>query len=292
MNRKVDQQQPLTTTRAVKLLSLSLTRQIPITTSQQAETHRTSIMINLIASMFLRIGGRACTILLSLYLKDTITSTAIVAVLSQIGYISELGLAPFAGNLSDRVGHKPLLILAPVLGFFSTLCILLGLLLVPSPPGDRINPATLILSGCIIGSRLLDGTMTAVHGPVSMSHFMIATTGQDRLRNRVMTLFEVFTLGGIAIALFGGGTASNLLGTQAYYIQGRSNHQTPGETTAPPFLDLSPHSQRSPHPDISPFMDSDQHVDQRVALSHYDHPDLSPYARRCAPSPPVALWWL
>jgi MFS family permease len=119
-------------------------------------------------------------------------------------YVTELIGSPIFGIIADRVGRKPVMLLGPLFG-------LAAVLLTPFA-------ATIPL---LIGTRLLEGSSTAASVPSILSYVAANTSHDEKLRGRVVTLFEVATLGGLLVA----GTALagplwEIFGTSAFYING------------------------------------------------------------------------
>ncbi len=119
-------------------------------------------------------------------------------------YVTELIGSPIFGIIADRVGRKPVMLLGPLFG-------LAAVLLTPFA-------ATIPL---LIGTRLLEGASTAASVPSILSYVAASTSHDEKLRGRVVTLFEVATLGGLLVA----GTALagplwEIFGTTAFAING------------------------------------------------------------------------
>ena len=119
-------------------------------------------------------------------------------------YVTELIGSPIFGIIADRVGRKPVMLLGPLFG-------LAAVLLTPFA-------ATIPL---LIGTRLLEGASTAASVPSILSYVAASTSHDEKLRGRVVTLFEVATLGGLLVA----GTALagplwEIFGTSAFLING------------------------------------------------------------------------
>ena len=119
-------------------------------------------------------------------------------------YVTELIGSPIFGIIADRVGRKPVMLLGPLFG-------LAAVLLTPFA-------ATIPLLIC---TRLLEGSSTAASVPSILSYVAANTSHDEKLRGRVVTLFEVATLGGLLVA----GTALagplwEIFGTSAFAING------------------------------------------------------------------------
>jgi len=122
------------------------------------------------------------------------------------------------GTLSDRLGRKPFLLLAPLLGAAAALCLLVAALLYPRPDGAIFDLRLLTLLGLVLLGRLLEGATMALNTPACLGYITDVTTGADKLRTRVMTAFEVATVGGLALAIPLGGKVSALLGTWGFVV--------------------------------------------------------------------------
>jgi MFS family permease len=96
-------------------------------------------------------------------------------------YATELLLAPVFGALSDRYGRKIFLVLAPLLGA-------VALLLYPHASTVTILFAIRVLEGVSAGGAI----------PATLGYLSDLTDG-SKYRSRIMGLFEVMTLVGVAI---------------------------------------------------------------------------------------------
>lgn len=177
-----------------------------------------SIITAILSTLVMRIAGRTSFVLLGFYLGEHFTSAAVVALVLEAFYFSELGLAPIVGSLSDRLGRKPFLLAAPLAGGMAALCFVGATLLFPYPSASPIDARLLALLLLILIGRLLEGAATALNAPASLGYLTEATDGSSKLRTRVMTAFEVATVGGLALAIpFAGGIGS-VLGTWGFFV--------------------------------------------------------------------------
>lgn len=131
-------------------------------------------------------------------------STADVAAISLAFYVTELLGSPIFGVLADQIGRKPVMLLGPLFGLVAVL----------------ITPFALTIP-LLIATRLLEGSSTAASVPSILSYVAAQTSHDERLRGRVVTLFEVATLGGLLVA----GTALagplyEIFGEVAFFING------------------------------------------------------------------------
>ena len=97
-------------------------------------------------------------------------------------YVTELIGSPIFGIVADRIGRKPVMLLGPLFG-------LAAVLLTPFA-------ATIPL---LVATRLLEGASTAASVPSILSFVAAKTSHDEKLRGRVVTLFEVATLGGLLV---------------------------------------------------------------------------------------------
>ncbi|MCX5978155.1 MAG: MFS transporter [Chloroflexi bacterium] len=98
-------------------------------------------------------------------------------------YVTELLGSPIFGIIADRIGRKPVMLLGP----------LFGLAAVTLTPFAMTIPL-------LICTRLLEGSSTAASVPSILSFVAAKTSHDAKLRGRVVTLFEVATLGGLLVA--------------------------------------------------------------------------------------------
>ena len=178
---------------------------------------RGSIFTAILSTLLLRIASRTSFVLLGFYLGEHFTSATVVALVLEAFYITELVLAPIVGSLSDRLGRKPFLLSAPFGQSCSSLSAV-GTLLFPHPHATPFDARLVVLLLIALVGRLLEGAATALNAPSSLGYITEVTSGSDRLRARVMTAFEVATVGGLALAIPFGGKVSSLLGTWGFFV--------------------------------------------------------------------------
>jgi MFS family permease len=135
----------------------------------------------LLGTLLLRLAGGLATSSLSLLLKAKGYEGAEVGLVAGAYYATELILAPVFGALSDRIGRKILVVLAPVVGA-------LALLLYPLA---SIIPLFLFV-------RALEGISAAGAIPATLGYLSDLTDGSPH-RARIMGLYEIVTLVGVAI---------------------------------------------------------------------------------------------
>ncbi len=179
---------------------------------------RRSIFVAIGSTLLLRIANRISFVLLGFYLGEHFASVTVVALILESYYISELLLAPMMGGLSDRLGRKPLLIAAPLLGACSSCFLFLSVSLFPHPNGGALDAHLLLLLLLILIGRLCEGATTALNTPACLGYIADATVDAEKLRARVMTGFEVSTVGAIALAIPFGGKVSSALGVWGFCV--------------------------------------------------------------------------
>ncbi len=179
---------------------------------------RRSIIVAISSTLLLRIANRISFVLLGFYLGEHFASVTVVALILESYYISELLLAPLSGGLSDRLGRKPLLIAAPLVGACSSLFLFLSVSLFAHPNVTVFDPRLLLLLLLILIGRLCEGATTALNTPACLGYIADATVGSEKLRAKVMTGFEISTVGAIALAIPFGGKVSSVLGIWGFCI--------------------------------------------------------------------------
>jgi MFS family permease len=113
-----------------------------------------------------------------------------VGIMGALFYASELIGSPIFGVLSDRIGHRRVMLIGPAFGAVAVI----------------ITAFTVSLP--VIGfTRLLEGASTAASVPSILGFIAFATAGNDALRGQQTSRFEAATLAG----LLGGFVLSGLL---------------------------------------------------------------------------------
>jgi MFS family permease len=177
-----------------------------------------SLIANVVSTLLLRIASRVSFVLLSFYLGEHFTSATVVAMILEAFYITELALSPFVGSLSDRLGRKPFLLVAPIAGSMASLSLFIGALLFPHPDARLLNIHTVMLLLLVLLGRLLEGSTTALNTPASLGYITDATVGREKLRTRMMTAFEVATAAAMALAIPFAGKLSSWLGIWGFLV--------------------------------------------------------------------------
>jgi MFS family permease len=177
-----------------------------------------SIVASILSTLFLRIGSRTSFVILGFYLGKNFESAVLAVVVIEAFYISELVFAPLIGALSDRKGRKPYMLYAPVVGSIAVLMLALASIIFPRPNVGVIDLPLIALLLMLLVGRLLEGMATALNAPANLGYLADATIGSDRLRARVVTAFEVATVGGISLAIPFGGQVYRLFGTAGFGV--------------------------------------------------------------------------
>ena len=157
----------------------------------------------LVGSFLLRCAGAATGVLLQLALARPGRGVSAVAVglLGVSFYAAELTAAPLFGAESDRRGPRLFLLLGPAFGAVAAQ--LMG--------SARAIPA-------LVAARVLQGLSTASSAPATLSYLSGATAGSEPLRGRVMGLFEIASVVGMAAGFVLGGVVWDALGPGAFTL--------------------------------------------------------------------------
>jgi MFS family permease len=130
---------------------------------------RGSILAAILSTLLLRIASRTSFVLLGFYLGEHFTSATVVALVLEAFYITELILAPIVGSLSDRVGRKPFLLSAPLVGSVAALCLTGAALLFPHPQATPFDARLVVLLMIVLVGRLLEGAISYFFSYYSIS---------------------------------------------------------------------------------------------------------------------------
>ncbi|MEA2575302.1 MAG: hypothetical protein QOH93_2600 [Chloroflexia bacterium] len=166
----------------------------------------TPLKVVIISSFMLRLAGGATALLLSAYLKQIVHADAtLIGLLYAIFYVSELGLSPIFGALSDLRGRRFLLVLGPLVGAIAL-------------PFYPLTTTILML----IFARLLEGVSTAAKVPSALGYLADATAGPGKkiaaLRGRVMGIYEISFLVGIVGGSVLGAGLDRFVGFGGFYV--------------------------------------------------------------------------
>ena len=192
---------------------------------RQVKAHPMGSVIGSITGVFLiRIAARASYGILSTFLALRITGSATVAaVVVTVFFITELGLAPIFGNLSDRQGRKPYLVLSPIAGAAAALVFAL-ITLLPNTNTQHQGWDRIGLIAVFVVGRLLEGISAASSTPAGLGFLADVTASNEAWRVRVMTAFEVTTVLGVVVGipvgslLYKAGGVHGFFGVLAMYL--------------------------------------------------------------------------
>jgi MFS family permease len=122
-----------------------------------------------------------------------------VGVMGALFYASELIGSPIFGVLSDRIGHRRVMLIGPAFGAIAVV----------------ITAFTVSLP--IIGfTRLLEGASTAASVPSILGFIAFATAADELSRGRAVARFEAATLAGLMAGFVVGGLLFQALGPSAF----------------------------------------------------------------------------
>ncbi len=122
-----------------------------------------------------------------------------VGVLGALFYASELIGSPIFGILSDRVGHRRIMLLGPAFGAIAVI----------------ITAFTVSLP--VIGvTRLLEGASTAASVPSILGFIAFATATNELMRGRAVARFEAATLAGLLVGFVVAGPLFEAFGPSAF----------------------------------------------------------------------------
>lgn len=162
------------------------------TAATQETGHNTrldrSLISVLVAVLVLRMASGAMGLMVGLYLKSLGVTATVVGIFGAAFYVTELIASPLFGAWTDRYGRKPFMLLGPIFGGVAVL----------------ITAVTASIPILLL-TRLLEGLSTASSVPSTLSYISDASDHSPRLRARVVSLFEIVTIGGLALGGIVGG---------------------------------------------------------------------------------------
>jgi MFS family permease len=178
--------------------SLSGAFRAPFTTAQSLRrrisgTLARSLIAVLVGSLILRLAGQTMGQMTQFYLDHIDRHYYHISYATRgyvIGafYITELLGALVLGAMSDRYGRKLFIIIGPLFGAIAV----------------QITSMTSVL-WLLVLARLIEGASTGSSVPATLGYISEATVGRPNLRARVMGLFEITLVGGIAMGAVIGG---------------------------------------------------------------------------------------
>src|SRR5512141_2917507 len=124
-----------------------------------------------------------------------------VGLLGALFYASELVGSPLFGVLSDRLGHRRIMLVGPAFGAVAVV----------------ITGLTVSLP-VIAFTRLLEGGSTAASVPSILGFIAFATAADELARGRAVARFEAATLLGILCGFVVAGPLFDLLGPPAFFL--------------------------------------------------------------------------
>ncbi|MEW6126312.1 MAG: MFS transporter [Acidobacteriota bacterium] len=152
-----------------------------------------SLIAVVLGTLVLRLSSQTMGQMLQYYLAEIdrnyfpISYTARGFIIAAF-FIPELLGSPLLGAMSDRHGRKLFIMLGPILGAIAV----------------QITSLTTAI-WLLVFTRLLEGLSTASSVPSTLGYISEATVGRPKLRARVMGLFEITLVGGIAIGAVAAG---------------------------------------------------------------------------------------
>ncbi len=154
----------------------------PRAAKEADEAFDRSLIAALVAIFILRTASGAMGVLVSLYLKSLGVSGTVAGLFSAAFYAVELVASPVFGAWSDRYGRKWFMMLGPIFG---------GIAVVVTALTANIP--------LLLFTRLLEGLSAASSVPSALSYISDASDRSVRLRGRVVSVFEIATIGGLAL---------------------------------------------------------------------------------------------
>jgi MFS family permease len=152
-----------------------------------------SLFAVILGSLILRLAAQTMGQMLQFYFEEIHRnyyhlSYTITGLITASFFISELIGALVLGAMSDRYGRKLFIMLGPIFGAIAV----------------QITSMTVVI-WLLVFTRLLEGLSTASSVPATLGYISEATVGRPNLRARIMGLFEITLVGGIALGAIVGG---------------------------------------------------------------------------------------
>ena len=152
-----------------------------------------SLAAVLIGTLIIRLASQTMSQMLQFYFaridRDYFSlSHTVTGLVTASFFVTELLGSPIFGALSDRQGRRRFILLGPLLGALAV----------------QITSMTMAIWLLVI-TRLLEGLSTASSVPATLGFITDATTGRPNLRARIMGLFEITFIGGVAAGAITGG---------------------------------------------------------------------------------------
>jgi MFS family permease len=200
--------------------SVTLETEAHAAPSMATQVGTVSIVASIISTFLIRIAARTSFVILSFYIGKESESAALVVLVIEAFYISELLFAPLIGVLSDKYGRKHYMMYAPIAGSIAALMLAATSFIFPKPElnTNNIQPELIAILLLVLCGRLLEGIAAAFNAPANLGYLTDVSVGNDKLRVRVMTAFEVVTVSGIALAIPFGGQVWTLFGRGGFFV--------------------------------------------------------------------------
>lgn len=139
-----------------------------------------AVLAVIVGTFTLRLSTGLTGGMLVYYLRDLGAEAIVVGIFAALFYASELIGSPLFGILSDRVGHRRILLIGPAFGALAVVM------------------TALTSDFVVLGStRILEGASTAASVPSILGFIAFATAGDELLRGRAVARFEAATLAGL-----------------------------------------------------------------------------------------------
>jgi MFS family permease len=162
-----------------------------------------SLIAIIIGSLILRLASQTTGQMLQFYFSHIHKnyyhlSHTLTGFITASFFITELFGSLILGAMSDRYGRRLFILLGPVFGLVAV----------------QMTSMTVVLWLLVI-TRLLEGLSTASSVPATLGYISEATVGRPALRARVIGLFEITLVGGIALGASVGGYLWRFFGHRA-----------------------------------------------------------------------------
>ena len=177
-----------------------------------------TIYSTLTVTLLVRLAGRISFSVLVFYLGQRIASAAAVLIVLESYYLTEVLLSPLVGAASDRFGRRIFLLLAPATGALACIWYLSFTAVIPGRAGLHVAMRLTVVLVLVLIGRLLEGASTGIYAPAALGALVDVTAGHAKLRVRVLTIFEVATVGALALAIPIGGLVSAALNVRGFLV--------------------------------------------------------------------------
>jgi MFS family permease len=175
--------------------------------SRYAARVRRPLLAVIFGTFTLRLSTGLTGAMLVYYLADLqahggpVVDAFTIGLFGALFYGAELLGSPVLGVLSDRIGHRRVMLIGPAFGAVAVVITALT--------------TNLVLLG---GTRVLEGLSTAASIPSILGFIAFATAGDELLRGRAVARFEAATLLGLMAGFVLAGPLFNLFGPAAFLV--------------------------------------------------------------------------